>query len=399
MISIENYCEENLELKNEAKEIFQREKTKSLNFLYKDFPQSQIEFIEKKAKEVQEHSDLFIIIGVGGSNGASRAVIEGLNLNKVDVEYAGNGLSPRQMERLLKLIDEREVSINVIAQNFKTLEPGLHFRMLREKLKEKYGEGSYKRIFVTGTKDSLLHEIAIENNYTFFEFDKEVGGRFSAFTNVHLFPIAVAGGNIRQYLNARDAFLKEDSNIEKVLEYVSYRQDNFRKGKLIEILSSMDLDLTYFNKWWVQLFGESEGVDNTGIYPDSMCFSEDLHSMGQFIQVGNPIFMETFLRVKNYDDVEVLESKIFDDFDYLNGKTFSQINKAMEEATIKAHKDGGTPVFDIVLEEFSEESFGNLFTFFLASVIVSSYLGGVSPFGQSGVEAYKEAMNNNLRGN
>lgn len=400
LLSIKNYCDKNADLFSQSRKIFQREKDLGLKFLYKELPQSQIDFIEKKAVEVREHSDLFIIIGVGGSNGASRAVIEGLKLDGIEVEYAGNGLSPRQMDRLLKLVEKRDVSINIIAQNFKTLEPGLHFRMLREKMSEKYNEEEMsKRIFVTGTEGSLLHEIALENKYTFFEFDKEVGGRFSAFTNVHLFPIAVAGGNIREYLKARDEFLSNEENIEKVLEYVAYRHGNFKQGKSIEILSSMDLDLTYFNKWWVQLFGESEGVENTGIYPDSMCFSEDLHSMGQFIQVGNPIFMETFLRVKNYEDVKVLESKIFDDFDYLNDKTFSEINKAMEDATIQAHREGGTPVFDIVLEDFSEKSFGTLFTFFLASVIVSSYLGGVSPFGQIGVEAYKEAMSKNLRSN
>lgn len=399
LISVKNYSNENLETYKKALEIY-KEKSEEIKFLYKKIDDHNIEVLEKLSQKIRSQSDVFIIIGVGGSNGASRAVIEGLSSSDIKIEYAGNSLSPKHIRRILNIVKEKDVSINVIAKNFKTLEPGLHFRMIREEMAKKYTKKELEdRIIVTGTKDTLLEKIAIDNNYKFLEFDKEIGGRFSAFTNVHLLPIAVAGIDIRRYLKARDEFLNSKENIEKILEYASYRYDSFQKGKVVEILSSTDPYLSYFNKWWVQLFGESQGKDNLGIYPDSMVFSEDLHSMGQFIQSGNPIFMETFLRIKEYEDVKVYKSKIFDEFEYLDDKTFSKINKAMEEASIKAHLERDIPIFDIQIDRLCVESFSELFSFFIVAVIISSYLMGLSPFGQEGVEKYKSAMNKNLRSN
>ena len=399
LISVKNYSNENLETYKKALEIY-KEKEQEIKFLHKKIDDHNIKVLENLSQKIRSQLDVFIIIGVGGSNGASRAVIEGLGSSDIQIEYAGNSLSPKHIRRILNIVKEKDVSINVIAKNFKTLEPGLHFRMIREEMAKKYSKRQLEdRIIVTGTKNTLLEKIAIDNNYKFLEFDEEIGGRFSAFTNVHLLPIAVAGIDIRKYLSKRDEFLSSKENIENILKYVSYRYDNFKKGKVVEILSSTDPYLSYFNKWWVQLFGESQGKDNLGIYPDSMVFSEDLHSMGQFIQSGNPIFMETFLRIKEYEDVKVYKSKIFDEFEYLDDKTFSKINKAMEEASIKAHLERDIPIFDIQIDRLCVESFSELFSFFIVAVIISSYLMGLSPFGQEGVEKYKSAMNKNLRSN
>lgn len=378
-----------------------KEHKEDLDFLYNPYSEEHIKELLLKGNEFRDKSDVFILVGVGGSNGAARAVIEGLNKDKdaPEILYMGNDLSPIMIKNGLETIENRDVTINVIAKNFKTLEPGLHFRILREGLEKKYGKKeAAKRIAVTGTPNAELDIMAKEEGYYFLEFEEELTGRFSAFHNVSLFPMTVMGLDIKSYLKSKENYLLNlEKELEKVFEYVAYRHRNYRNNKKIEILSSGDLAFTFFNKWWVQLFGESEGTNKVGIYPDSMCFSEDLHSMGQFIQAGSPEFMETFLRVENYDDYVVPKSRIRDGFEYLDGLTIGEINREMMAATLEAHKVDDTPVSEIIIDKLDLEHFSKLFLFFIFSVIISSYMTGVSPFEQYGVEAYKERMFDRLK--
>ncbi|MDO5718930.1 MAG: glucose-6-phosphate isomerase [Tissierellia bacterium] len=384
-----------------AEKIFEEDTPKDMEFLDIRYDEDYISNLEAKAEEMREDSDYFILIGVGGSNGAARSLIEGLRLSKIKTVYGGNFLSPIQMQEILDLISENDICIDIIAKNFKTIEPGSHFRMIREAMAKKYDkEELAKRITVTGSPGELLNRIGEDENYFVLDFEEIVGGRFSAFSNVGLFPMIMAGADIKSYFKGRDDMLsKIENDPEDLLTYVAYRTSNFKDGKDIEILSSFDPRFKYFNKWWVQLFGESEGTNGTGIYPDSMLFSEDLHSMGQYIQAGKQIFMETFLRIKDYPEVDFCESNIDDDFDYLLGKNFGEINRAMEEATMTAHTNGGIPAVLFEIESLDEYHFGQLYTFFLIAVLVSARVIGVSPFEQYGVEAYKEDMFKRLRGN
>ena len=371
------------------------------HFYGRDYSAEHISMLQEKAKRILEKCQSFFLIGVGGSNGAARSIIEGLNKNgSPKIVYAGNGLSPRQMERLLREVEEKDICLNIIAKNFQTLEPGSHFRMLRTAMEKKYGlTEAASRIVVTGSKGSLLEEIAMENGYTFLEFESEIGGRFSAFSNVGLFPMAVAGVDIAALLDGRREMLAEmQSSAHFVHDYVAYRQGAYQRGYQIEVLSACDLDFREWLKWWVQLFGESEGKEKKGLYPDGLCFSEDLHSMGQFLQDGNPILIETFLRIKNYEEaVEILPSRISDDFAYLEGSSFAQINREMEEATIGAHQESGIPTFLLEMENMSEKEWGKLFVFFMVAVVLSAKIMAVNPFNQDGVENYKQKMFRRLR--
>lgn len=383
-----------IDLKKEAYSKWTR--GESLRFFGRDYNNAYLEGLEKQAERIRRISDVFIIVGVGGSNGASRAIIESMHkTNNISIVYAGNGLSPFEAERLLEIVDKHEVSINLIAKNFKTLEPGMHFRVLREALIKKYGKnGAAQRIVVTGSENSLLHNLALENNYTFLEFENEIGGRFSAFSNVGLFPMAVAGIDIKSFIEGRNEMLLELKNPEYPLfDYVSYRQKAYREGSSVEIISAESNEFRYFIRWWIQLFGESEGKNGKGLYPDGFCFSEDLHSMGQFIQDGSKIFIETFITVNDYGKkIMFPKSSIRDGFEYLDGMSFNEVNKAMMDASIKAHISSGIPGFVIELDDLSEREFGKLMMFFMAGVYISARIMNVNPFDQNGVEEYKNRM-------
>ncbi|RRD94708.1 glucose-6-phosphate isomerase [Clostridiales bacterium COT073_COT-073] len=403
MNAIFNVKDTNHDLRSRAREIWQAEENH--NFYGPDYPAEHLEFLKARAEEIRSQCDVFFLVGVGGSNGAARAIIEGLSKNGTGggpkIVYAGNGLSPRQMERLLQEVERHRVCLNVIAKNFQTLEPGSHFRMLRQAMEKKYGQQeTARRIVVTGSKGSLLEEIAVAEGYTFLEFEPEVGGRFSAFSNVGLFPMAVAGIDISQLLAGRAEMLAEMKKENHfIYDYVAYRQAAYQQGYRVEVLSAFDLDFREWLKWWVQLFGESEGKDKKGLYPDGLCFSEDLHSMGQFLQDGSPIMIETFLRVKNYDHkIAVVPSRIKDEFDYLNDQNFAGINRVMEDATIAAHAEEGIPYFLLEIDDFSEKEWGRLFIFFMAAVVISGRILEVNPFNQEGVEKYKQKMFEGLRG-
>jgi len=364
--------------------------------------ENKIKHIEKLADKVRENAEVFVLIGVGGSNNAARSVIEALSDGeKTRIIYAGNTLSPHALKKVLKEIDDKSVYINCIAKNFETLEPGASFRIFRKYLYEKYGEEARKRIIVTGTAGSSLNEMCKNNGYDFLEFPLNIGGRYTAVSNVGLLPMAVAGVNIREVVKgAKDMQLAlQRTKLEDNLayQYACMRNLLFSKGYKIEMLSSFEPQYKYFYKWWIQLFAESEGKDGKGIFPVASEYSEELHSVGQFLQDGNNIIFETFLNViKPNDSLILIPDSIEDGFDYLNGKDFWGINKSAFEATVKAHSTK-LPCLVISVDNLDAYSFGELFYFFQFACYLSCEIMGVNPFNQPGVEDYKKNMFDKLK--
>lgn len=356
----------------------------------------QLDRLEEKAGEIRENADAFVLIGVGGSNNAARAVIKGLNRKGPRIYYAGNTISPYQVNELLKELEGKSVYINVIAKNFETLEPGIGFRILRKWLTDNYGEQAGSRIITTGTPGSHLEKISRENGYTFFTFPEPIGGRYSAICDVGLFPMAVAGADIRKIVRGakdmRKVLYETEGAENPAYYYAAIRNLLNQKGIMTEMLSFFEPRYRYFSKWWIQLFAESEGKEGKGIYPVSAQCSEDLHSVGQFVQDGSHIIAETFLDIKNQDASYILEKDSVDDrFDYLNGVDLWEINKKAFEATYKAHTQC-LPCFHIQVEQIDEYSFGELFYFFEFACYISGMLLGINPFDQPGVEDYKRYM-------
>lgn len=358
----------------------------------------QIETIKEKAEEIRREADVFVIVGVGGSNQAARAVIEAMPERKgPEIIYLGNTLSPHYIDRMLKQMEGKSVYIDVIAKNFETLEPGSHFRILRQWMKKRYSEEEMaKRIIVTGTVGSRLEEIANEHGYLFLQFPVPVGGRYSAFTPVALMPIAAAGLDIDAYLagmaEAEKCCETEEEN--PAVRYAAVRSLLYEDGYDIEMMVSFEPRYSWMSKWWIQLFGESEGKEKKGIFPAASIYSEDLHSIGQYMQDGRRNLIETFVSVKNPGASAVIEpDEAFGDrFDYLDGMDFDQINKAAEAATWEAHQKGGVPCIRFGVEEISEYTFGELYYYFMTSCAISGMLMGINPFDQEGVEEYKRSM-------
>jgi len=365
----------------------------------------QLKEIRAKAEEIRRKADVFVIVGVGGSNQAARAVIEAIPERRLgpehrapEIVYLGNTLSPHYINRTLASMEGKSVYIDVIAKNFETLEPGSHFRILRQWMAKRYSkEEMAKRIVVTGTVGSRLEEIAKENGYLFLQFPVPVGGRYSAFTPVALFPMAAAGLDVDDYL-AGMAQAQEDCAAHPqenpAVTYAAVRSLLYGKGYDIEMLASFEPRYAYLTKWWVQLFGESEGKEKKGIFPACAIYSEDLHSMGQYMQDGRRNLFETFVSVKDSGASAVIEAcpEFGDHFDYLDGMDFDQLNKAAEAATWEAHAAGGVPCIRLEVEKISERTFGELFYYFMVSCAISGQLMGVNPFDQEGVEEYKRSM-------
>jgi len=382
------------------KELYQeKDNDKVLGWLHVDSAAVQIDEIKKKAEEVRKKADVFVIVGVGGSNQAARAMIESLDGEESPkIVYLGNSLSPHYINKMLKLLEGKSVYIDVIAKNFETLEPGSHFRILRKLMKKRYSkEEMADRVILTGTYGSRLEEIAKENNYTFLSFPEAIGGRYSAFSPVGLFPMAVAGLDIDKFLKgALDAeiFCMKNSDDNIAIKYATIRNLLYKKNFDVEMLVSFEPQYFYFTKWWVQLFGESEGKDKKGIFPSSAIYSEDLHSMGQYMQEGRRNLIETFLKVKNSHSSLIVnaDKEFHDEFDYLDNMDFNDINKTAERATIDAHAKGGVPCIEFEIEEISEETFGSLYYIFMLACAISGRLMGVNPFNQEGVEEYKRSM-------
>lgn len=363
----------------------------------------QLGEIEAKAAEIRSDADVFVVVGVGGSNQAARATIEALRRKEYPrVMYAGNSLSGPYLRRLLDELEGMSVYIDVIAKNFETLEPGSHYRVLRSFMERRYGPDEMaRRVTLTGTRGSRLEAIARERGHLFLEFPRAIGGRYSAFSPVALLPMAAAGLDIREYLRGGtdmegELALAGEGSI--AVRYAALRNLLYKRGFLVETLAAFEPRLGYFERWWWQLFGESEGKDSMGVFPSFALYSEDLHSIGQYMQSGQRILMETFLSVSEPGASVVVEPDpaLDDRFGYLDGKDFNEINRAAEEATIQAHHEGGVPCTKVSIGRVDEYHFGQLFYFFMLACSVSGKLLGVDPFDQEGVERYKRSMFSSL---
>ena len=373
--------------------------------------EKEIEKIQNVAKEIQDNSDVFIVIGIGGSYLGARATLEALNhtfyneLYQEDrqtpkIYYVGNNISSSYILDLLDIIKDKDISINIISKSGITTEPAIAFRILKEFMEDKYGKKEAKnRIYATtdAEKGALRDLIKIEG-YEDFVIPDDIGGRYSIFTPVGLLPIAVGGINIEKLLKGAKLAEKESSNLDikknAAYQYAVLRNILYNKGKDIEIMVNYEPALHYLSEWWKQLFGESEGKDGKGIYPASVDLTTDLHSMGQYIQDGKRNLFETTINIEN-PKREIIMKKDTDNLDGLNfleGKSLDFVNKKAFEGTVKAHVNGDVPNLIINLPELNDYYFGMLIYFFKKSCAISGYLLGVNPFDQPGVEQYKKNM-------
>lgn len=350
-----------------------------------------------KAEQWRSMADTLVVVGVGGSNQAARGVIDALQPKGMRVIWAGNTLSAYELRRTLDSLEGHSVVMQVIAKNFETLEPGSHYRVLRNWMKEHYPQREIAdRVVLTGTEGSRLHEIARENGHLFLPFPVPVGGRYTAFTVVGLLPVATAGLDAEAYLRGgldaqRDISVQDG---HPAFAYAAWRNAQRERGFQVEMLTGFEPRLERFGRWWRQLFGESEGKQRRGLYPACAVYSEDLHSIGQYVQEGARLLIETFLSVR--DDgarVPVPEDRgARDGFDYLENKDFTFINRAAEKATIEAHTAGGIPCARLTADRCDEYNIGQLYYTMMAACSVSAQILGVNPFDQEGVEAYKRSM-------
>ncbi len=376
-----------------------------------NYDKDEFERIKNAAERIKKNSDALIVIGIGGSYLGPRAAIEMLNSNFYNVLkkeqrdtpqvfFVGNNISSTYLADLLDAIDGLDISVNVISKSGTTTEPAIAFRVFKDYMEKKYGvDGAKERIFATTDKSrGALKSLADEMGYETFVIPDDVGGRFSVLTAVGLLPIAVAGISIDEMMqgaaDAREAYATDDFKNNDCYKYAAMRNILYNKGKNVEILVNYEPGLHYFNEWWKQLFGESEGKDQKGIFPAAVDFSTDLHSMGQFIQEGSRIMFETVLNVekaKREVSIEEVEGNL-DGLNFLAGKTIDFVNKQAFNGTLLAHNDGGVPNMVVNIPELSPYYFGYMVYFFEKACGISGYLLGVNPFDQPGVEAYKKNM-------
>ena len=367
--------------------------------------------IKAAAEKIKRDSEVLVVVGIGGSYLGARAAIEFLcpdfynNLPKdqrstPEIYYAGNSISSSYVQGILNVIGDRDFSVNVISKSGTTTEPAIAFRIFKAKLEEKYGrEEAAKRIYATTDKaKGALKVLATEEGYETFVVPDDVGGRFSVLTAVGLLPIAVSGVDIDALMAGaaagREAALAAPFAENDALQYAAIRNILMRKGKSIEVLANYEPSLHYVSEWWKQLYGESEGKDQKGIFPASVDLTTDLHSMGQFIQDGARILYETVLSIENPAEALQIqeEASDLDGLNYLAGKDLNFVNGCAMNGTIMAHTDGNVPNLLIKIPQRDAYSLGQLFYFFEFAVGVSGYLNGVNPFNQPGVESYKKNM-------
>ena len=367
--------------------------------------------IKKAAQKIQSDSEVLLVIGIGGSYLGARAAIEFLRhgfYNSVSKEirktpeiyYCGNNLSGTYLKQLIEVVGDRDFSVNIISKSGTTTEPAVAFRIFKEMLENKYGkEEAAKRIYATTDKaKGALKNLATEEGYETFVVPDDVGGRFSVLTAVGLLPIAVSGADLDQLMEGaasmRDICLNKDFAENDAMKYAAVRNILLRKGKSVEILCDYEPFFHYVAEWWKQLFGESEGKDQKGLFPASVDLTTDLHSMGQFIQDGSRIMFETVMELEQPAcDLTIHEEEVdLDGLNYLSGKTLDFINKSAMRGTQLAHTDGNVPNLSVKVPEQTEFYLGQLFYFFEFACGVSGYILGVNPFNQPGVESYKANM-------
>ena len=376
-----------------------------------DYDKEEFDRIKAAAKKIREQSDVLVVIGIGGSYLGARAAIEFLrhsfynNLSKdqrktPEIYYAGNSISSTYLQGLLDVIGDRDFSVNVISKSGTTTEPAIAFRIFKKKLEEKYGkEGAADRIYATTDRaKGALKVLSTEEGYETFVVPDDVGGRFSVLTAVGLLPIAVSGADIDQLMagaaEGRKLALESPFGENDAVQYAAIRNILLRKGKNVEVLANYEPFMHYVGEWWKQLYGESEGKDQKGIFPAAVDLTTDLHSMGQFIQDGARIMFETVVEIESSASEILIEEEPvdLDGLNYLAGKNMEFVNSCAMNGTILAHTDGNVPNLRIKVPEQSEFYLGELFYFFEFAVGVSGYLLGVNPFNQPGVESYKKNM-------
>jgi glucose-6-phosphate isomerase len=369
---------------------------------WRDLPENydKVEFarIKTAAERIRGDSDVLVVVGIGGSYLGARAVIELLGENsQPKVLFAGNSLSSIELDKVLRELDGRDWSINVISKSGTTLEPAVAFRILRDRLVEQYGEAARQRIYATTDAErGTLHDLAVREGYERFVVPDDIGGRYSVLTAVGLLPIAVAGIDIDELMSgARDAVSTgSHSAMDTAMQYAAMRNILYEKGFSVEILSSFEPSFHYMAEWWKQLFGESEGKDGRGILPDSMTFTTDLHSLGQYVQDGKRQVFETFVNFEK-SPVEIAIPSSDDNGDglnYLAGQNLSFANRKAYEATALAHFEGGVPVMTLNIPAINTREIGYFIYFMELAAAISAYILGVNPFNQPGVEAYKQHM-------
>ena len=376
-----------------------------------DYDKEELARIKQAAAKIQNDSEVLVVIGIGGSYLGARAAIEFLRhsfYNVVDksirktpeIYFVGNSISSTYIKHLIDVIGDRDFSINMISKSGTTTEPAIAFRVFKEMAEKKYGkEGAAKRIYATTDKArGSLKNLANEEGYESFVVPDDVGGRFSVLTAVGLLPIAVSGADIDKLMEGaaagRKAALEAPFEENDALKYAAIRNILLRKGKAIEILANYEPSVHYVSEWWKQLYGESEGKDQKGIFPASVDLTTDLHSMGQFIQDGSRNLFETVINIEtSREEIIIGEEPVdLDGLNYLAGKNVDFVNKSAMNGTILAHTDGQVPNLMINIPEVNEYYLGQLFYFFEFACGVSGYLLGVNPFNQPGVESYKKNM-------
>ena len=373
-----------------------------------DYDKEEFARIKAAAAKIKQDSEVLIVIGIGGSYLGARAVIEAikstlynsLKKDTPDIYFVGNSISPTYLSEVVSLVEGRDFSVNIISKSGTTTEPALAFRVFRDLLVERYGEdGAKDRIYATTDKaKGTLKELSDKKGYQTFVVPDDIGGRFSVLTAVGLLPIACAGCDIDALMQgaaaAREKYAVCDVKTNDCYKYAALRNILYRKGKSVEMLISYEPSFAMMNEWYKQLFGESEGKDNKGLYPSSAVFSTDLHSLGQFIQDGSRVMFETVLQFEKPQKEFFLKDDPtnVDGLNFLSGQNMSIVNRKAFEGTVIAHTEGGVP--NIVLEapELNEYELGFIIYFFEKACAVSGYLLGVNPFDQPGVESYKKNM-------
>lgn len=372
-----------------------------------DYDKEEFERIKSAAERIRKNSDALIVIGIGGSYLGARAAIEALSHtfhnqigNNTEIYFAGQNISATYISHLLELIKDKDISINVISKSGTTTEPAIAFRIFRDYMEKKYGkEEARKRIYATTDQEKgALKTLADEEGYETFVIPDDVGGRYSVLTAVGLLPIATAGLNIDKMMEgaaaAADKYNNPDLATNQSYQYAAVRNALYRKGKSIELLVNFEPSLHFVSEWWKQLFGESEGKDQKGLFPASVDFTTDLHSMGQYVQEGRRDLIETVVSIKEpkLDITIENEESNLDGLNYLVGKTMDFVNKNAFQGTVLAHVDGNVPNLSVELDKLNEYTFGEMVYFFEKACGISGLLMGVNPFDQPGVEAYKKNM-------
>ena len=373
-----------------------------------EIDESLIADIEKTAANLRKKSEIFVVIGIGGSYLGARAVIEALQNHfapltdaKPLVVYAGHNMSEDYLHELMAILDKKDYSMAVISKSGTTTEPAIAFRILKQHIIKKYGEqeAASRIVAITDKAKGALKQLANVKGYKTYIVPDDVGGRFSVLTPVGLLPIAMAGIDIRQLINGAieiEKLCKSNPTLNGnfVSEYAVVRHILYGMGKTNEIMVNYEPRLVYFSEWWKQLYGESHGKNGKGIFPASVTFSTDLHSMGQYIQDGIRNLFETVISVENSDhELRIpMENEDLDQLNYIAGKRISEVNHKAELGTMLAHEDGGVPNIRIVIPEISAYVLGQLIYFFEMGCALSGYMLEVNPFDQPGVEAYKKNM-------